>query len=337
MAHSGAVLPKSRDYATADIASTGGPGSLSTLIAPLYLRAAGCMVPKLGVPGRPAGGIDVLAQLPGYKFELSKNEILAYAWSGAGTHISLRMRASRLWMPSSSAIDREMVDKTFRVLAAASLLAKKIAVGLDLVGLDVRVASHGNFGRHFDEARDSAKLFCAAAEMGQIRAVAELTDGKQPYQPYLGRGEALLGLKLILQSASSQWLASHARVCQEMTEHVIDLIDENSGSLEQCSPEAAFLGNIEAQGSSTDAFYEIAGRIAKAPRRDLASDRAGYASIDVERLRSLFERINVPEGRISRFPDEFGVILRYVPAARLSRGDPIASLRVSESAWQCFG
>src|SRR5690348_1284014 len=42
---------------TADIASTGGPSSLSTLLGPLYLRALGFHVPKLGVPGRPAGGI----------------------------------------------------------------------------------------------------------------------------------------------------------------------------------------------------------------------------------------------------------------------------------------
>ena len=42
----------------ADVASTGGPASLSTLLTPLFLRAAGAIVPKLGVPGRPAGSID---------------------------------------------------------------------------------------------------------------------------------------------------------------------------------------------------------------------------------------------------------------------------------------
>jgi pyrimidine-nucleoside phosphorylase len=59
----------------ADVASTGGPASLSTLLAPLFLRAAGAIVPKLGVPGRPAGGIDCLAQIPGYRTELSLREI----------------------------------------------------------------------------------------------------------------------------------------------------------------------------------------------------------------------------------------------------------------------
>ncbi len=59
----------------ADVASTGGPSSLSTLLSPLFLRAGGAVVPKLGVPGRPAGGIDCLAQIPGYRTELSAQEV----------------------------------------------------------------------------------------------------------------------------------------------------------------------------------------------------------------------------------------------------------------------
>lgn len=64
LAGSGALLPATGP--TADLASTGGPGSLSTLIAPLALASYGLKVPKLGVPGRPAGGVDVLRQIPGY-------------------------------------------------------------------------------------------------------------------------------------------------------------------------------------------------------------------------------------------------------------------------------
>lgn len=60
MANSGALLPASPS-ATADVASTGGPSSLSTLICPLFLNLKGFTIPKLSVPGRPAGGIDVLA------------------------------------------------------------------------------------------------------------------------------------------------------------------------------------------------------------------------------------------------------------------------------------
>lgn len=53
-----------------DIASSGGPGSLSTLLAPLYARALGARVAKIAVPGRPAGGVDVVGTLPGYRPDL---------------------------------------------------------------------------------------------------------------------------------------------------------------------------------------------------------------------------------------------------------------------------
>ncbi len=63
VASSGAQISARASF-SADVASTGGPTSLSTLICPLFLRAAGAVVPKLGVPGRPAGGIDSSLKFP---------------------------------------------------------------------------------------------------------------------------------------------------------------------------------------------------------------------------------------------------------------------------------
>lgn len=37
----------------------------------------GYIVPKLGVPGRPAGGLDVLVQIPGYRTSLSGKQVAA--------------------------------------------------------------------------------------------------------------------------------------------------------------------------------------------------------------------------------------------------------------------
>ena len=53
MGQSGVLLSQPKGQPTADLASTGGPTSLSTLLGPLYLRDLGYLVPKLGVPGRP--------------------------------------------------------------------------------------------------------------------------------------------------------------------------------------------------------------------------------------------------------------------------------------------
>ncbi len=73
LAASGDMLPPS-DRLSSDVASTGGPSSLSTLLCPLQLVTLGFEVPKLGVEGRPAGGIDVLATIPGYSVDLNAND-----------------------------------------------------------------------------------------------------------------------------------------------------------------------------------------------------------------------------------------------------------------------
>jgi pyrimidine-nucleoside phosphorylase len=61
-------------------------------------------------------------------------------------------------------------------LAIASILSKKIACGVKFAGLDVRTATHGNFGSDFSEAGDAARAFCAAA------TAAGLTPGRLPYR-----------------------------------------------------------------------------------------------------------------------------------------------------------
>ena len=92
LANSGAILDLGARE-TGDVASTGGPSSLSTVLCPLFLRAQGKIVPKLGIPGRPAGGIDTLGIIPGYETELSLSRVLqvldtcGYAHFAAGTQI----------------------------------------------------------------------------------------------------------------------------------------------------------------------------------------------------------------------------------------------------------
>ena len=74
LAHSGFTCSFS-ERKIYDIPSTGGPASLSTLLCPLFLKILGNNVLKLGVPGRPAGGIDVLSQIECYNVNPNISQI----------------------------------------------------------------------------------------------------------------------------------------------------------------------------------------------------------------------------------------------------------------------
>ena len=192
LAGSGNVISPSGDL-VADVASTGGPSSLSTVISPLYLRAAGAIVPKLGVPGRPAGGIDCLAQIPYFKTMLSTAEVYKVLDSSGYAHFL----ASNEFAPVDGKMFRlrqEAGAQAVPGLVTASLLAKKLAVGIKHMGLDIRVSPYGNFGTDWVSAVENARLFVKTATLVGIEASPVLTDGQYPYQPYLGRSETLVAL-----------------------------------------------------------------------------------------------------------------------------------------------
>ena len=132
---SGTVLTSAPENRSADLASTGGPASLSTILGPIYLRALGYTVPKVGVPGRPAGGVDALSRIPGYRVDMSSGHLAncldtcGYVHFVAGpNHAPLDARLFEYRRKSGSPPAAE--------LAIASLIAKKVAVGVELAGLD---------------------------------------------------------------------------------------------------------------------------------------------------------------------------------------------------------
>jgi thymidine phosphorylase len=334
MGRSGAMIDVSRDHPTADLASTGGPGSLSTLLAPLYLRAYGLFVPKLGVPGRPAGGIDVLAQIPGYRIRLSAPEVLEILSKCGYAHFL----ADDVFAPLDAAFFRyrqKVGAQDVPALAIASLLAKKIACGVKFAGLDVRVAPHGNFGATYDEARQAARTFCDAARGAGIEAVASLTDARTPYQPYIGRGEALLALRMVMDRRADPWLAEHDDRCRLMAAQTASM-SPGSRLSQGFDIGKVFVEHLEAQGSSKEAFYEKTNLVAAAVNRELSAERDGFLRVDVPTLRSVFVTVNSRGATADGFPDELGVILRQRSGAYVRRGDLMASVRANDAIWHEF-
>ena len=332
IAASGRTMSWDESILTADVASTGGPTSLSTLLSPLFLVAYGVYVPKLGVPGRPAGGIDCLAQIPGYRIQLSSDDIR--------TILSRCRYAHFLAVGETAPLDGRMFDIRKRTgalqvpsLVVASLLAKKLAVGVKCVALDIRVSNHGNFGADWNQATTNAKLFRDVAEELGIKAFPVLTDGRFPYQPYLGRAESLIALESVFSSKSERTLSRHTDLCRTLA--VVLVEDKSSITTPDVSTlRKIFSENLEAQGADPDDFEQLVARAAGEHRHTIKAERSGFFDVPLQELRDLIvERQRANSTDEFPFPDPVGIKLFHSSGSWVHNGEPVASVRASDSEW----
>jgi thymidine phosphorylase len=326
---------QSKSSFSADVASTGGPSSLSTLLCPLYLCAAGAVVPKLGVPGRPAGGIDCLMQISGYRstFSLAQAEGLLeqfnYVHFLAGDRLTpLDARMFRI---------RQHHDaQEVPTLVAASLLAKKLAVGVRRAGLDIRVAPHGNFGKSWLEASENARLFIETGQLLSVKAFPVLTDARWPFQPFIGRCEALLALHRVFSEEACPWLNEHRILCRNLVLACTPLESQARVLGTTCSDlRKQFYRNLTAQGTSADVFEILVEATSSRHAHMLRASENGFARFDLAGIRRALvfwqEHSDLSD---AVFPDPVGLILLKRPGEWVNRDEPVATVRIDNQRIQ---
>jgi thymidine phosphorylase len=319
LATSGVVLRDAVDSKFADLASTGGPGSLSTLLGPLYLVGAGKQVLKLGVPGRPAGGIDSLSIIPGYRYSFSPAEADKILLTAGYCHVL----AGTDFAPLDAALfqfRRQVGAVAIPSLAVASLLAKKLAFGVGLVGLDVRVFPGGNFGDTRAEAVRASKLFVRVAALLGIEAVCFVHSGPSSIQPWIGRGESLSAMHQVLVGAEDHWLGAHASLIhlmvKELTGRTGALVDARS----------VLSSHLIAQGTSWSHFEQVACEVSDSIRGPIPAVGDGFWRGDLNAVRAaLLDLRGKPHE--PPFRDVAGLRLAIGPGARVRAGEPIGWLR----------
>jgi len=322
LAASGARL-RSRDR-SADLASTGGPGSISTIWGPAALVATGSSVAKLGVPGRPAGGIDVLRQIEGYRSNLDERaaekvlDQCGYVHLLAGTRFAPMDAAMFAYRQRNGAQD-------IPALAIASLLSKKLATGTGNAGLEVRAGPHGNFGADRGAAVENAERYCRAADLLGLRGVCFVTDGTQLQQPYLGRGEALLALSLLLDGRECDWLGQHVHDCECWCEMLVGETRAPRLAVAQ-----AILDNISAQGGDLNSLRHRATTVSSGHRWTVTSTGAGTVQYSPGALRYAIVAARRPD-TAGTFDDSAGLILIARPGSRVDPGQPLVSVRCEEA------
>lgn len=330
LAESGTTLML-QENSLCDIPSTGGPSSLSTLLCPLYLKLLGNKVLKLGVLGRPAGGIDVLSQIEGYKINPEYFEIKSWLAKSNYVHFI----ANEEFTPADSKLfhfRKQNNSLNIPALVISSLLSKKIAVGLKNVGLDVRVAEYGNFGTTFEDARKNSERFNRIASLLGISSKCFITNGMVPQQPFIGRGESLLALKNIFDKKDNGYLRNHSTLCLKMSlaissNKIIDFTIEDVKN--------AFFENIELQGGSIKSFDNIAQKTENEHIQVVLSSKSGFLSIDMLKIRDSIVEIQ-NSVHTSRYSDPCGVTLMRMSNEYVDRGEVICTLRCENSFLKKF-
>lgn len=320
MAYSGAQLKF--DSEVCDIPSTGGPSSLSTLLCPLLLKVLGAKIIKIGVPGRPAGGIDVLSQIKGYEINPSINQI--HKWFDKNQYVHIVANENYAPLDAKLFAFRKKNDSIgIHSLVIASLLSKKIAVDLKKVGLDIRVSEFGNFGTYLGEAQKNAQSFIAIAKLVGIEATCFITNGNVPQQPYIGRGEALLALKKIFNNDADAVLKTHLASCYQMAQ---SLTGNSETTVELSDLGNAFFENITVQNGDIQSFHDIASEVEKLHLNVIIAPRTGILKVDLKQIR---DAINLIQATLTslQFPDPCGIILKAMPDEYVQKGTILCTYR----------
>lgn len=177
MVDSGEILDLSTvDRPTVDKHSTGGVGDKMSLIVVPMLAASGAAVPQLSGRGlgHTGGTLDKMEAIPGWRAELSQDELVAQLRRVgaviAGASMELAPADRKLYALRDVTGTIESVP-----LIASSIMSKKIAEGVSSLVLDVKVG-RGSFLKRFEDAESLARTMVDLGNQNGVRTTALLTD-----------------------------------------------------------------------------------------------------------------------------------------------------------------
>lgn len=180
MRDSGRVLSWNLPGPVVDKHSTGGIGDLVSLpLAPL-LAACGCYVPMISGRGlgHTGGTLDKLDSIPGYDSQPNmaklREVVASVGCAIIGQTNDLAPADKRLYAIRDVTGTVESID-----LIIASILSKKLAAGLDVLLIDVKVGN-GAFMAQASDAAALAESIVAVANGAGVRTRALITDMSQP-------------------------------------------------------------------------------------------------------------------------------------------------------------
>jgi pyrimidine-nucleoside phosphorylase len=340
MVESGATVDFSGLGRTAvDKHSTGGVADGVTLVFAPVGAALGLAVAKLSGRGlgHTGGTLDKLESIPGLRTDLSPEEIRRQVGE-VGCAVAAQ---SPTLVPADGAL-YALRDATATVpsvpLIAASVMSKKLAVGTDLILLDVKAGS-GAFMKTPEEARELAAACLALASGWGRQASAAVTDMSQPLGDAVGnaldvaeaiavlRGEATGRLRelTLLFAARALELTSGADH-EEALGQAAEAID-GGVALER------FRAMVRAQGGDPRVVDDPDGVLPRAPVREpLLADRSGIlAAVESEEIG--LASVGLGAGRVRKgdpIDPAVGIVVHPKIGDRLEAGAPIGEVHARD-------
>jgi pyrimidine-nucleoside phosphorylase len=315
--------------------STGGVGDKTSIaVGPVV---AACGVPFAKMSGRglghTGGTLDKLESIPGYRVELSIEELVRQV-----REVGLAIIGQTADLVPADGRLYALRDVTATVdnvsLIAASIMSKKLAGGADAIVLDVKVGD-GAFMKTLDDARALAETMLELGRHAGREVVCLLTDMDQP----LGRA---VGNALEVREALD---TVHGRGPADFTELVLDVsarllalsdlgVDEAEGrrraqqAVGDGSAAAAYERWIRAQGGDPD---EAALPTAPAVREVTAPRDGVVASLGASRIGQAALRLGAGRRAKNDAVDHaVGVVCLRKRGDRVAAGEPLAEVRARD-------
>ena len=315
---------------TVDKHSTGGVGDKVSLVLAPLVAACGAAVPQLSGRGlgHTGGTLDKLEAIPGWRSELSADEIR----SQLETVGCVICAAGGDLAPA----DRKLYalrDVTGTVesipLIAASIMSKKIAEGTAALVLDVKVGS-GAFMTGMDRATTLARTMVELGHDHGLAVTALVTAMEAP----LGRavGNALEVAEAI-EVLSGEGPADLVEVTLALAREMLDLAGlsdaDPAAALADGSALARFRAMVEAQGGDPDAPLACS-----TLTEEVVADRAGFLTrLDARAVGVASWRLGAGRARKEDpVSASAGVICRAKPGEAVTAGQPLLELHGDSAA-----
>ena len=315
--------------------STGGVADAVSLVFAPLVASLGLACVKISGRGlgHTGGTIDKLEAIPGFRVDRSIEEMRAQA---ASIGCVIASQTSQL-VPADGMV-YALRDATATVrstpLIAASVMSKKLAVGSDLIVLDVKAGS-GAFMRDVPAARALAMACLEIARANGRRATAAVTDMSQPLGTTIGNAlevaEAIGVLQGSVQGRLRElavWFAARATALLAGGS-LAEVASRAERALQDGSALASFRAMVEAQGGDGRVVDDPGGVLPQAPvRRPIQSPGRGrIGAVDAAAIGAAATSLGAGRHRKGAPIDPaVGIVLTAKVADTVGRGEMIGEV-----------